>query len=123
MSSHVAPCTQNNPKGRFSRALRLIRDFLGLDQGEFARILGISRSYLSEIETGEKEVTLPILSRYAEILDVPLSSLLVLAEAVPEEQPTSKVRMKVAPKVLRILEWLAARSESREQMGRAEEAK
>lgn len=39
------------------------REYLGLDQGGFASILGVDPSYISQIENGKKPVTAPLLRK------------------------------------------------------------
>lgn len=56
-----------------SEALRLIRVFHDFNQTEMALKLEISNSYLSEIETGKKSVTIELLKKYCNVLNVPIS--------------------------------------------------
>lgn len=49
-----------------------------------SRLLGISNSYLSEIEHGKKQASIELLERYAEIFDIRLSSLLRFSEEYGE---------------------------------------
>ena len=60
--------------------LRLLRAYSGLKQLEMAKQLGISNSYLSQLEAGNREISLDVLKRYAVFLDVPASSLLFFSE-------------------------------------------
>ena len=88
-------------------ALRLVRVFHNLNQTALAERLGISRSYLSEIEGGKKPVTLELLKKYATTFNMPLSSLVFFAERV-DDGSTEKVRTAVAGKVVKMLDWIAA---------------
>lgn len=90
-------------------ALRLIRVFHNIKQTEAASKLGISKSYLSEIESGVKEPTLQLISRYAEVFDIPASSILFFAENVESERPT-KARRIVAGKILSLLRFVEERA-------------
>jgi len=64
-------------------ALRLVRVFHDMSQTDLAGKLKISKSYLSEIEKGEKKkVTLELLERYSEVFNIPMSSLMFFAEQV-----------------------------------------
>lgn len=63
-------------------ALRLLRLHHDLSQREAAQKLGISPSYLSEIESGTKEPTLGLLNTYALMFNVPASSILFFAENI-----------------------------------------
>ncbi len=111
METDVAPCTSNlYGNGMLSRALKLMRIFHEVDQATFAEKLGISRSYLSELESGAKQPTLEVLNRYADVLRIPTSSILLLAENITDNTRPDRVRFKAANKILRIMDWLAARS-------------
>jgi transcriptional regulator with XRE-family HTH domain len=86
-------------------ALRSLRVFHDLSQTDAAEKLEISKSFLSELESGKKEPTLALLSRYAEVFAVPLSSLLFFAEHIGAG--SSAAASGIAPKVLRLLDWIA----------------
>ncbi len=89
-------------------ALRLVRVFHDMNQTALADRLQISKSYLSEIENGKKQVTLELLQKYANTFGMPLSSLLFFAEHV-EDNPRERVRTAVAGKVIKMLEWIAVK--------------
>ncbi|WP_347303599.1 helix-turn-helix transcriptional regulator [Croceibacterium sp. TMG7-5b_MA50] len=90
----------------YDRALKTMRQYHRLSQAEMADQIGISRSYLNEIERDKKEPSLDILRRYAERFEVPLSSLMLFAER-SNELRFDKARIFVADKVLKMLEWIA----------------
>lgn len=92
-----------------SEALRLIRVYSDFNQTEMAGALGISKSYLSEIEAGKKIATLALLEKYAEVLDVPVSSLLFFSEQLASESRSQGLRIRVAEKVLKLLDALGPR--------------
>ena len=60
--------------------LKKIRNIYGLKAKELSVDLGISASYLSEIENGKRQPSLELLRKYAEIFDMKLSSLILLSE-------------------------------------------
>ena len=92
-------------------ALRLVRVFHDMSQTALADKLKISKSYLSEIEKGEKKkVTLELLERYSEVFKIPVSSLMFFAEQVGNDR-SEKVRTAVAGKVLKMLEWISTKNE------------
>ena len=55
--------------------IKLWREHRGLTQQELAREAGISKPYLSQIETGKRQGTIETLSAIARALDVPLDVL------------------------------------------------
>ena len=92
-------------------ALRLMRVFHDMSQTNLADKLGISKSYLSEIEKGEKKkVTLDLLERYSQVFNIPVSSLMFFAEQVDQDN-YEEVRASVAGKVLKMLDWIATKQD------------
>lgn len=63
-----------------NKALRLLRTFNDLSQKELASHLGISNSYISEIEAGIKQPTLDLVYKYASHFKVPASSIMLFSE-------------------------------------------
>lgn len=101
-------------KPMLNEALRLIRAFHDTKQTDLARKLGISRSYLSEIEAGKKEPTLDLLYRYADVFNVPVSSLMLFCESLDHPRQSDKPRLAAANKILKLLQWVEAKSESQD---------
>lgn len=56
-------------------AIKVIRKFQGMTQAELAEAAGISRPYLTEIETGKKDGSIRALKSIAGALDVSLEVL------------------------------------------------
>lgn len=92
-------------------ALRLVRVFHDLNQTTLADRLGISNSYLSEIESGKKSPTLELLQKYAETFNMPLSSLLFFAENLDNPSRSDKVRATIAGKTIKMLQWISVKDE------------
>ncbi len=90
-----------------NRALKLLRTFHQLNQTELAQRLGISNSYLSEIESGNKKPGLDLLEKYSSVFKIPVSSILLFSEKLEDNRPSEKLREKAADKILRILEWIS----------------
>jgi transcriptional regulator with XRE-family HTH domain len=97
------------------RALKLVREFHRLNQSTLADRLGISQSYLSEVESGIKAPTIDLLRLYAHEFEIPVSTFLILAERL-EDRGTSKQRTK-ADRVLQFLEWVIEDESSRGKRG------
>ncbi|VVD71531.1 hypothetical protein PEP31012_00630 [Pandoraea eparura] len=89
------------------RALKLMRTFHQLSQTDLAKKLEISNSYLSEIESGIKTPGIDLLSQYSRVFKLPVSSILLFSEQLDEGTTGSKLRVKAADKILRLLEWVA----------------
>lgn len=98
-----------------NEALRLVRAYHDLSQSELCAQLGISNSYLSEIESGKKQPTLDLLSRYSERFGIPVSSLLFFSENLHQTGVTSNLRLGAAKKVLSLLQWVEAKSVSKSE--------
>lgn len=92
-------------------ALRLIRSYHDLNQSELSVRLGISNSYLSEIESGKKQPTLDILQRYSDEFDIPLSSLMFFSEGLDKPRPTDNIRAFAAKKAIALLQWVEQKNE------------
>lgn len=95
-----------------NKALKIVREVHRMKQGELADSLGISKSYLSELERGEKKVSLDVLKKYADAFDVPASTFLSFMEALEGE---SEVRRARAEKLLSVLSWTIEKEQPNDQ--------
>jgi len=77
--------------------LREARTLAGLSQGQIARLLGMHRPTISEIEGGNRKVSAIELSKFAEAYDVTTSWL--LAE-VPDQLDAGDPRLQLAAREL-----------------------
>lgn len=94
------------------RALKTIREIHQIPQGELAEKLGISKSHLSELESGKKKnVSVDLLRKYAEVFDVPPSTFLSFSEALEGE---SERRRNRARKLLQVLEWTLGKPDEKD---------
>ncbi|MCP5324876.1 MAG: helix-turn-helix transcriptional regulator [Oceanospirillaceae bacterium] len=92
-----------------SKVLKLIRQFHSMTQLELAEELQISKSYLSEIESGKKTISLSLLEKYSNIFDIPASSLVFLSETLSKENPkkfSERFGKGFSEKVITVMEWL-----------------
>ena len=89
-----------------NEALKILRLYWGKTQAELASALGVSQSYVSEIEKGNREVTMDLLGRYSRELKVPMSSLMLFAEKVTGAPPVSRGKLLIAGKALDFLKML-----------------
>jgi transcriptional regulator with XRE-family HTH domain len=102
-----------------NRALKLTREFHRMKQSELAKKLGISNSYLSEIESGKKNVAVDLLEAYSSTFNIPASTFLIFVE-----QSKGKVdpkRKERADKLLRFFEWVLSDDEKEEDTPGASE--
>ena len=99
----------------FGQALKLLRRYQGLNQSALAKKLNVSRSYVSELENGNRTPSLDLLSRYAKIFNIPVSSLVFFAEALEDKENLSssleKAKGVIARKVIALLTILDVDSE------------
>ena len=89
-----------------SRALKLVRQYHRLTQAEVAKKLDLSKSFISELEAGNRKPSIDVLEKYAESFKLPLSSLLLFSEQVNEDNWQTRSSSLVASKVMKMLEWL-----------------
>ncbi len=89
-------------------ALRLIRIFNDYTTTEMAQLLGMSQSYVSELENNKKTPSLEIINKYAEIFEMKPSTLLMFSEGLDDEISADlNKKQKVARagmKLMKILE-------------------
>lgn len=60
--------------------LKRLRGIYGYSAKEMSELLGISSSYLSEIENGKKNVSMDLLDRYSELFGLRVSTLVRFSE-------------------------------------------
>jgi transcriptional regulator with XRE-family HTH domain len=94
-----------------ARTLKILRLFHNMTQAELAQKLSISKSYLSEIESGSKRINLEILGTYSTVFKVPISQILLFSESVKDHSIAEKARTILSKKFLNILEWMAKDAE------------
>lgn len=93
-----------------NRALKLLRTYHQLKQIELAKRLGVSNSYLSEIETGLKTPGVDLLEKYGEVFKMPVSSIMLFSETMSSDKTSGeRLRVAAADKILRLLEWIDER--------------
>ncbi len=90
-----------------NEALRLVRVFHDLNKTQVAERVGLSKSYVTELERGDKKVTLEVLQKYAVAFNIPVSSLMFFAEQAGDGSTSEKIRTTVAGKVVKMLDWIA----------------
>jgi len=92
-----------------AKALRLIRVFHDLKQVELAEKIGVSKSYISEIESDKKKPSIQIIEKYSIIFKIPVSSIMFFSERIDNSQEGSKIenmRGIIAEKIIKILSFI-----------------
>lgn len=89
------------------KALRLIRIYHDMTQSDAAKATGLSKSYISDLESGKKDVTLRVLERYSDTFEIPVSSLALIAEKAESGALSERTRVYFADKALKVLDWIA----------------
>jgi transcriptional regulator with XRE-family HTH domain len=95
-------------------ALRLIRVFHDVKQNELAERFGVSKSYISEIESGKKNPSIELIEKYAAEFRLPSSSILFFSEQLSNKESKTTVayraRVAIASKVLNFLQLVETRT-------------
>ena len=92
---------------QLAKALRYLRLYIDpeITQAHLSSMLGLSKSYVSELEKGKKKCTLEVLERYSNSFDIPVSSIIFLAEHIDRPIPTQPIDLVVL-KILELKETL-----------------
>lgn len=94
-----------------NEALKLIRVFHELSQKDLSIRLGISKSYISEIEAGKKNPTMDVLEKYSSEFDIPVSSILFFSENLYKNPRTESLRLFASSKILSMLKLVQPKDE------------
>ena len=88
--------------------LRLLRIFNDYTMVQLAEKMGLSQSYISELENGKKQPTLQVLEKYADLFDLKPSTILLFSEALSKDSGKSLPRKQqvayAGMKFLKLLE-------------------
>ncbi len=93
-----------------NEALRLLRVYHDVSQTELAQQLGLSNSYVSELESGKKQPTLDALEKYARHFEIPVSSLIFFSEQLASKDRDA-LRKGIARKVITLLNWVVEKND------------
>lgn len=77
-------------------AIKIIRVFNGMNQQVLAKALGISDSYLSQIESGKRTPTLDTIKSVSREFGVPVSSLLFFSEQLESNEVAGESQSRLA---------------------------
>lgn len=87
--------------------LKRTRTIYGYKANELSIALGISSSYLSEIENNKKKPSLEILEKYADIYGIKLSSLILLSEDFVEAEKENKSNVFIRNMMVRLINGMS----------------
>ncbi|MED1786646.1 helix-turn-helix transcriptional regulator [Brevibacillus laterosporus] len=88
---------------QIGNTLKRLRLIYGYTATEMSKELGISVSYLSEIENNKKQPSLELLECYANVLGLKKSSILLFAEQLHEAEKTNKGRELTRSLMVRLI--------------------
>ena len=88
--------------------LRKLRNIYGFKASEMSTKLGISSSYLSEIENGKKQPSLELLEKYSRIFDIKLSSLILISETYEEAEATGKGTVMIRNMMMHLINSMSS---------------
>lgn len=98
-----------------SETLRLLRVFHDMKQSELAERLGVSKSYVSEIENGNRTPSMEVIQRYADTFKVPVSSVMFFAENLEDARnrkgTADKVKKAISSKIVNLLKLVEEKTE------------
>ncbi|MNO77619.1 Transcriptional regulator ClgR [compost metagenome] len=94
--------------------LKRTRVIYGYKASEMSSLLGISNSYLSEIENNKKQPSLDILQSYSKILGIKLSSLILLSENFDEAEKQNRSQEFIKSMMLRLINFMSKNEEHTE---------
>ena len=75
-----------------------------------AEHVGMDRSFISDLENDKKSPSSDTLGRYSQLYDIPVSSIMLLAESEAGKPSSLKsaARTAISKRILRILEWMGS---------------
>lgn len=91
-------------KNMISETLKTIRQFNRLSQTELANAMEISKSRISEIESGKIIPSIKMIEKYSNYFDIPTSSIYFLSERLENRNNSSFL----SKKIIDILKWIAS---------------
>jgi transcriptional regulator with XRE-family HTH domain len=99
---------------RFRASVREFRKQLGMTQGELSQRAGLHRSYISELERGERNISLKSVGKLADALGISVSALFYRS---PAAKPIPKDSRSSEPIAARSGQWHAPRQMDNRQTG------
>ena len=79
--------------GHYLKDLRIIK--LGISQKNFAEKIGISKAYLNLIENDKKQPSIELLTKIAELYDIPVQMLIFLSLSEDDVKENRKLAYRI----------------------------
>jgi transcriptional regulator with XRE-family HTH domain len=92
--------------------LRRLRGIYGYNATEMSKLLGISNSYLSELERGKKKVSLDLLDRYADVFGIRASTLMRFSEEYEGAVEQNRAQLFITNMMSKLIEFYGERYEA-----------
>jgi transcriptional regulator with XRE-family HTH domain len=83
--------------------------FFALLPVELAQRLKVSKSHVTEIESGKTTPSLNLLERYAQTFEVPVSAIVFFAEHLDGIDREAAIKQLLSPKMVSLMEYLKER--------------
>ena len=79
--------------GHYLKNLRIFK--LGISQKNFAEKIGISKAYLNLIENDKKQPSIELLTKIAELYDIPVQMLIFLSLSEDDVKENKKLAYRI----------------------------
>ncbi len=93
-----------------SETLRLLRVFHDIKQNELAEKIEVSKSYISELENGNRTPSLEVIQKYSNFFKIPISSIMFFSENLEDAKTKKTIGVKaksaIASKVIKFLQLI-----------------
>lgn len=84
-------------------AIKSIRSIYDMRSKQLAENLDISPSYLSEIETGRKTISLQLLNKFSKYFKLKPSTVILIAESIAEMKEMNESKIDSQNKIMKII--------------------
>ncbi|MCI2908891.1 helix-turn-helix domain-containing protein [Staphylococcus hominis] len=88
---------------KIGEILKKIRQIYSINAKDLAQDLNISPSYLSEIENNKKTPSLNLIEKYAEMFDIKVSSIILMAEDMEKNKKLSMSEKFIQKRMINLL--------------------
>lgn len=81
---------------KIGNRIRQIRHSKGVSQEELALVAGINRSFMGQLERGEKNATVKTIEKICIVLEVTLHEFFSFEQEIPNPQNETQIHIKVS---------------------------